>query len=275
MQSLEQWPIERLREYEKNPRKNDHAVEPLAKAIAEFGFRVPILAKSDGMIIDGHLRLKAAQHLGMETVPVLLADDMSAAQVKAFRLAVNRMAELAEWDISLLSSEIRLLSDMGFDLDILGFPASDLADFLSPGQAAAGDVGGGTAGNLADKFGAPPFSVLNARGGWWQDRKRAWLALGIKSEVGRGVAEDGDSDATLGKDATAEIASQSALNAYRKPNATPGGSAMPATDYKKSGAPGTGSGKAIAGTRKANAVPGGAPMPLDRAKNRKAAARGA
>ena len=87
---VQNWKISRFKEYENNPRINDHAVEPLAKMIQKFGFRVPILAKSDGTLIDGHLRLKAARHLGLTTVPVLLADDMSDADIKAFRIAVRR-----------------------------------------------------------------------------------------------------------------------------------------------------------------------------------------
>lgn len=77
MQGLEHWPTDKLIDYARNPRKNDHAVDRVAAAIKEFGFRVPIVAKSDGLIVDGHLRLKAAKKLGLETVPVLLADDLS------------------------------------------------------------------------------------------------------------------------------------------------------------------------------------------------------
>ena len=112
--------------YARNPRKNDHAVERVAAAIREFGFKVPIIAKSDGTIVDGHLRLKAAQKLGMETVPVVYADDLTDAQVKAFRISVNRMAELADWDNELLALEFGELQDLGFDLDLTGFDAGEL-----------------------------------------------------------------------------------------------------------------------------------------------------
>ncbi|MDV7394431.1 ParB N-terminal domain-containing protein, partial [Arthrospira platensis SPKY1] len=78
----EDWAITRLVEYARNPRKNDHAVDRVASAIREFGFKVPVVAKSDGTVVDGHLRLKAAKKLGMETVPVVLADDLTEAQVK-------------------------------------------------------------------------------------------------------------------------------------------------------------------------------------------------
>jgi ParB-like chromosome segregation protein Spo0J len=96
--NFETWPIERLTEYARNPRKNDHAVDKIAGAIKEFGFRIPVVAKSDGLVVDGHLRLKAAKKLGLTEVPVILADDMTEAQIKAFRISVNRMAEFAEWD---------------------------------------------------------------------------------------------------------------------------------------------------------------------------------
>lgn len=113
------WPIEKLTAYARNPRKNDHAVDRMASAIREFGFRVPIVAKSDGTVVDGHLRLKAAKKLELDTVPVLLADDMSEVQIKAFRINVNRMAELADWDNELLELELRDLIDADFDVESL------------------------------------------------------------------------------------------------------------------------------------------------------------
>jgi len=124
--TFETWPIERCIEYARNPRKNDHAVDKVAAAIREFGFRVPICAKSDGTVVDGHLRLKAAKKLGLTEVPVVLADDMSEAQIKAFRLSVNKVAELAEWDDELLGLEILDLKEMGFDLSLTGFDADEI-----------------------------------------------------------------------------------------------------------------------------------------------------
>lgn len=88
--SLQHWPIERLIDYARNPRKNDHAVEQMAAVITEFGFRIPVVAKSTGELVDGHLRLKAARKLGLATVPVVLADELTDAQIKAFRLLANR-----------------------------------------------------------------------------------------------------------------------------------------------------------------------------------------
>jgi hypothetical protein len=146
------------------------------------------VAKSDGLVVDGHLRLKAAKKLGLTEVPVVLADDMSEAQIKAFRLSVNKVAELAEWDNELLGLEIFDLKEMGFDLDLTGFSLEELQSFEMADEDLPGEgANEGSTASLADKFGIAPFSVLNAREGWWQSRKRAWLALGIQSEVGRDI----------------------------------------------------------------------------------------
>jgi site-specific DNA-methyltransferase (adenine-specific) len=123
--TIDYWPIEKLLPYARNPRKNDHAVEKAASWIREFGFRVPILAKSDGTIIDGHLRLKAAKKLGMKELPVTNADDMSEVQIKAFRLSVNKMSELADWDDDLLKLELEELDNLQYDIDSLDFKDID------------------------------------------------------------------------------------------------------------------------------------------------------
>ena len=125
-QELEHWPLDKFIEYARNPRKNDHAVDRVASMIKEFGFRVPIVATSDGGVVDGHLRLKAARKLKLKTVPVLLADDMSEAQIKAFRISVNRSSELAQWDDELLALEIDELKALDFDLELTGFDDLEL-----------------------------------------------------------------------------------------------------------------------------------------------------
>ena len=127
---MESWPIERLVEYARNPRKNDHAVDKTAAAIKEFGFRVPIVAKGDGTIVDGHLRLKAAKKLKLAEVPVVLADDMTEAQIKAFRISVNKVAELADWDVDLLKLELEELQELDFDLDLTGFGDDEIGAML-------------------------------------------------------------------------------------------------------------------------------------------------
>ena len=130
----ETWPIEKFVEYVRNPRKNDHVVDRIAAAIREFGFRVPMIVKSDGTIVDGHLRLKAAKKIGLTELPVVLADDLTPQQVKAFRLSVNKMAELAGWDNNLLRLELRELGDMGFDLELTGFGLDEVGTMILEGD---------------------------------------------------------------------------------------------------------------------------------------------
>jgi len=131
MLTVETWPVDRLIPYARNPRKNDAAVDQMCGAIKEFGFRIPIVAKSDGTVVDGHLRLKAAQRLGLVDVPVALADDLSEAQIKAFRLLANRSANWADWDDDLLALEFQDLRDLGFDLGLTGFEPGEIAAFLA------------------------------------------------------------------------------------------------------------------------------------------------
>ena len=117
---VEMWPVERLIPYARNPRRNDDQVEKMAASIREFGFRIPVVAKSDGSVVDGHLRLKAALLLGMEAVPVALADDLTDAQVKAFRIMANKSAEWAAWDNGLLRLELEDLREEDYDLLLTG-----------------------------------------------------------------------------------------------------------------------------------------------------------
>jgi DNA modification methylase len=128
--TVEQWPVTRLIPYSRNPRKNDAAVDQMCAAIREFGFRIPVVARSDGSVIDGHLRLKAAQRLGLDQVPVALADDLTEAQIKAFRLLANRSAAWAEWDYELLALELQDLKGLDFDLALTGFDAGELRSLL-------------------------------------------------------------------------------------------------------------------------------------------------
>jgi len=113
---IKQTPINDLNPYPNNPRVNDHAVDAVAASIQEFGFKVPIIVDKDNVIITGHTRLKAAKKLGMKEVPVILADDLTPDQVKAFRLADNKTGELAEWDFEKLDIEMD-----GMDLKDFGF----------------------------------------------------------------------------------------------------------------------------------------------------------
>lgn len=109
-------PLEELIPYENNPRKNDEAVQKVAESIKEFGFKVPIIVDKDNVIVAGHTRLKAARELGLETVPVIKADDLTEEQVRAFRLADNKTAEFAEWDLEKLREELN-----GIEMDLSEF----------------------------------------------------------------------------------------------------------------------------------------------------------
>lgn len=116
-------PIEALKEYENNPRLNDDAVEYVARSIEEFGFKNPIIVDHENVIIAGHTRLKAARFLGLEEVPVIVADDLTEDQVKAFRLADNKVGEMAKWDYEALQVELDAI-----DLDMGEFGFIELSD---------------------------------------------------------------------------------------------------------------------------------------------------
>lgn len=115
--------LDELTPYAKNPRKNDAAVKPVMESIKKFGFKVPIVVDKDGVIVTGHTRYKAAKKLSMETVPCVVADDLTPKEIKAFRLADNKVAEVAEWDFGLLSSELDDLFD--FDMEAFGFEEAE------------------------------------------------------------------------------------------------------------------------------------------------------
>lgn len=112
-------PIEDIFPYKNNPRINDQAVDAVAKSIQDFGFKVPIVIDRNNVIVTGHTRYKASKKLGLKTVPCIKADDLNEKQVRAFRLADNKVSELAEWDLKLLDEELSLLGD--FDMGDYGF----------------------------------------------------------------------------------------------------------------------------------------------------------
>lgn len=132
------WPIERLIEYVRNPRKNDNAVDLMCASIREFGFKIPCLVRSDGEVVDGHLRLKAARKLGITEIPVILCDEWTPAQVKAFRLMVNRSATWAQWNEELLALELQEIQESEFDLSLTGFEDEELARLLAAQDAVLG-----------------------------------------------------------------------------------------------------------------------------------------
>ena len=156
---IETWPIDRPQPYDKNPRLNDDAVEVVAKSIREFGFRQPIVVDEDGVVIIGHTRLKAAKQLGLSEVPVHIARGLSPEQVKALRIADNKTAEIAEWNLELLPIELAELQGLDFDLELLGFDQDELAKLLDPGvQEGLTDP---------DEIPAPPDEAITKPGDLW------------------------------------------------------------------------------------------------------------
>lgn len=121
-------PLDQIHPYEKNPRKNDDAVDKVAASIREFGFRQPIVVDADHVIIAGHTRLEASKRLGLTDVPVVVADDLSEEQVRAYRLADNKTAEFSGWDFDLLNGELFEINDI--DMAAFGFDMNAFADGL-------------------------------------------------------------------------------------------------------------------------------------------------
>lgn len=127
--------VKDLKPYEKNPRKNDDAVQYVANSIKEFGFRVPIVIDSNNTIVCGHTRWKAAKLLKMETVPCVIADDLTEEQIKAFRVADNKTSEKSGWDFALLDTELAEIETI--DMTLLGFDEPEQTEQKI-------NVGGGT-----------------------------------------------------------------------------------------------------------------------------------
>lgn len=105
--------------YENNPRNNEAAVDKVAESIKQFGFKVPVIIDKDNVIVAGHTRVKAAEKLGIETVPCIQATDLNEEQIKAFRLADNKVSEFSEWDFEALSEELEAIKDI--DMSEFGF----------------------------------------------------------------------------------------------------------------------------------------------------------
>jgi hypothetical protein len=189
----ERVPVERLKPAPWNPRTiRDPRFENLCRSIEadpEFLERRPILAQADGTVYGGNMRLRAVQHLGWSDVPAVL-DDIPDQLAKERALKDNR-----GWGDDLdddLGALLASLGDSGTDLSLLGFEDGELERLLDLAGGTEDHDGEGSAPedrpSLSDRFLVPPFSVLDARQGYWQERKRYWLAMGIQSELGRGDA---------------------------------------------------------------------------------------
>jgi ParB-like chromosome segregation protein Spo0J len=165
---------------------SDDQVRQIAASIKRFGFNVPILVDDQSEIVAGHGRVLAGNLLGMAVVPCVDLGHLTADEVRAYRLADNQIALNSAWDPKMLGAELSALTGLSVSLEGLGFSGADLASLMAGDKPKTGG-----AGSLSDRFGIPPFTVLNAREGWWQERKGAWIALGIESELGRGAAPGG------------------------------------------------------------------------------------
>lgn len=153
------WKIDQVKPYENNPRDNDDAVSPVAKSIQQFGWRQPLVVDGEGVIIVGHTRWRAAKKLKLSEVPVHVATDLSADQIRAYRLADNQTGTLSCWDNEKLVVELFALKDVGFDLDMIGFSTDEL-DKVLHSQSADGLCD-------ADEIPAPPDEATTKPGDLW------------------------------------------------------------------------------------------------------------
>ena len=156
---IELRPLADITPYENNPRINDQAVDAVAESIARFGFRQPIVVDEAGVIICGHTRFKAATKMALAEVPVHVATDLTPEQIRAYRIADNRTAELSEWNMELLPLELADLQDAGLDWSLLGFDDRELQKMLDQG-AKAGLTD-------PDAIPEPPDEATTVRGDIW------------------------------------------------------------------------------------------------------------
>ncbi len=174
------WKIEDLIPYENNPRTHsEEQINQLVASIIEFGFTNPILVdKESREIIAGHGRLTAGRRLGMQIVPVVALSHLDETKRRKLVIADNQLALNAGWDMDLLATELSALNEMGEDLDVLGFDDSFLDDVLQTSLTEETDDNSKKEfGSLVERFGVPPFSILEVRKGYWQKRKNAWKSI--------------------------------------------------------------------------------------------------
>lgn len=129
--------------YVNNPRLNDgEAVDKVAASIKEYGFKSPIIVDKDNVIIAGHTRYKAAKKLNLDTVPIIKADDLTPTQIKAFRIADNKVSEFSAWDNELLTLELEELQELDIDIELTGFETSEIDELLINFEAGTEDEQG-------------------------------------------------------------------------------------------------------------------------------------
>jgi DNA modification methylase len=158
-ETVEHWPLDRVIPYARNARTHsDDQVAQIAASIVEFGWLNPVLVDDAGNVIAGHGRLLAARKLGLETVPIIRASHLTPAQVRAYRLADNRLAELSGWDEELLAAELEALRDEDVALTLLGFDDADIERLLAGSSEEAG---------AADEAPEPPADPISRHGDVW------------------------------------------------------------------------------------------------------------
>ncbi|QDV25951.1 DNA modification methylase [Aureliella helgolandensis] len=156
---IEMWTLSKLKPYPGNPRINKHAVEAVATSLREYGFRQPIVVDAEGVVVCGHTRLQAAHKLGLDKVPVHIATDLTQEQVRAYRIADNQTATIADWNMDLLPLELCGLRDDGYDLGLLGFDAEEL-DRIMGGEVQDGECD-------PDDVPLPPEEPVTRPGDLW------------------------------------------------------------------------------------------------------------
>src|SRR5581483_11527186 len=165
-ETVEHWPLDRLRPYARNPRTHsDEQVAQIAASIVEFGWTNPVLVSGDGTVIAGHGRLDAARRLGLDAVPVLVLDHLSEAQRRAYVIADNKLALNAGWNEELLAAELHALNGDGFDLALTGFDEAELDALMAPLDDAESAEAAGE--DAADEMPAPPREPITRAGDLW------------------------------------------------------------------------------------------------------------
>ena len=173
LQSLA-YPIDKLNYLDKNARRGN--IDSIKESYKQFGQRKPIVATADGTVIAGNHQLQSARQLGWDKIAVVFTDD-DELTAKAFALADNRTSDLGTYDNDFLVEMLTEVESSPEMLQATGFTEKDIIELVEGGI--------GEKGKLALEFGAPPFSVLDTKQAYWQDRKKQWLSFGIQSEIGR------------------------------------------------------------------------------------------
>lgn len=187
---IETLPIASLHADPANVRKHpDRNRETVKASLARFGQQRPILIDSRNIVRAGNATLAAAAELGWTEIQCVRTE-LPSVDATAYAIADNRSAELAIWDTAGLAKQLQSLADEDFDMMAIGFDDEEIKGLIAEaGKSLLGEEAAVPAQSLAERFGVPPFTVLDARQGYWQDRKRAWLSIGIQSELGRGEGD--------------------------------------------------------------------------------------